>query len=69
LVSLFGVDLAICPGVGFVDEGAVCLADVGVLDEHQPVAFGPDSHPRQPVILRISADQAEDLVGGEDVFG
>lgn len=69
LVSLLRVDLAIGPGVGPVDEGAVRLADVGVLDEHQPVAFGPDGHPRQPVILRIGADQAEDVVGGEDVFG
>jgi hypothetical protein len=55
--------------MGSVDEGAVCLADVGVLDEHQPVAFRPDGHPPQPVILRIGAYQAEDVVGGEDIFG
>jgi hypothetical protein len=68
LISLLRVDLAIGPGVGSVGESAVCLAHVGVLDENQPVAFRPDGQARQPVILRIGADQAEDVVGGEDIF-
>src|SRR5215470_5472891 len=46
--------------------GAVGAADVGMLDAYQAVTFRAHDDAGQPIILRIGADEAEYVFGGEN---